>query len=250
MGLDRRTFVTATGIALGAASASAAPTSDNASPATQQWHRYTNLMPAPLDATWRAWTDPAARVVWWGYATDALKDAAEAVPMKSIRTVVNHPGLPGITTQVVTFEAAPGGTLVTNAFTGFGDGAVWESALQSTAHGVHEMMGDLALYLRTGAGFPRHVRLRARDLLRGTREVAGGVEVYEVTKDTLAAEIGLRPGDIVVSMAGAGVYNFAGVHFACRAFGPGDPMEVKWVRDGRLMTATGKLTSTATLRKT
>ena len=110
------------------------------------------------------------------------------------------------------------------------------------------MMGDLALYLRTGVGFPRHVVFRCFDLLKGTREVPGGLEVFDVLEGTLAAEVGLQPGDTVVGLGGAGVYGFREVCFAVRSHSPGDRIEVTWVRGDQVLTGSGRMTGTMPVR--
>lgn len=131
----------------------------------------------------------------------------------------------------------------------FGDGLVWQNALQTSSEGVDEMMSDLALYLRTGVGFPRHVVFHCFDLFKGTREAPGGLEVFEATPGTLAAEIGLQPGDTIVGLGGAGVFGFREVQFFARTHTPGDVVEVKWVRGNRVLTAQGKMTGTMPLRQ-
>jgi hypothetical protein len=258
MNVGRRGFVAgsiaagAGALAAGSQAASRAgePAKAGVSTPSDLMEHRTYLMPAPLEATWKAYTDPAARRIWWGFPTDELKTAAEVRPLELIKTVVNHPGLPGVIEMTVRFKAVAGGTQISHSHAGFGDSPVWQNAWQTTVHGLHEMMSDLALYLRTGAGFPRHVRFSCFDLMKGTREVAGGLEVFDPQPGTLAEEIGLRPGDTIVSLAGAGVFGFCDVHFATRSHAAGDLVEVKWVRDGKLMSAKGHMTSTVARRET
>jgi hypothetical protein len=264
MHLDRRTFITASAF-LGAGTLAFSPTPDaaaeevkrpvgrpqgdaEASTTSKQLHNQSFLMPAPIDATWRAYTNPEQRKVWWGLASDPLADALEVRPPKFIRSVIDHPGLPGKIENSFTFQRVDGGTQVIVGRSGFGDGPVWENALQTSGHGITEMMGDLALFLRTGVGYPRHTVFRCYDLLKGTREVPGGVEVFEVQSGTLASEIGLQPGDTVVGLGGAGIFSLREVQFVSRAYKPGDVVEVVWVRDGRLLTAKGQMTNTVQLR--
>ncbi len=203
---------------------------------------------ARVETTWHAFTDPGERGVWFGFPMDALENALEVDAPKFFRVGIDHPGLPGPTETSVTFEAVDGGTRITHTLAGFGDGPVWENALQTAAYGVDEMMGDLALYLRTGVGFPRHVVFRCFDMLKGTREVAGGLELFEVYEGTFPSEVGLQPGDTVVGLGGAAVYGFRDVLFALREHAPGDVIDVTWVRGNELLTGRGALTGTMPLR--
>jgi membrane-associated protease RseP (regulator of RpoE activity) len=211
-------------------------------------HTKAYLVGAPIEVTWRAFTDPHERKTWFGFPFDQLENALELDPPNFFRVGIDHPGLPGPTETSVMFEAVDGGTRITHTHSGFGEGLEWENALQSSSYGVDEMMGDLALYLRTGVGYPRHVVFRCFDLLKGTREVPGGLEVFEVREGTLAAEVGLRPGDTVVGLAGAGVYGFRDLLFALREHAPGDVIEVTWVRGNEIMTGHGPLTGTMPVR--
>jgi hypothetical protein len=202
----------------------------------------TYVMPASVEATWRAFTDPRERQIWFGFPLDPLADAIEVNAPTYMRVAVNHPGLPGPTATTVAFEPDGSGARVTHTLGGYGDGPVWENALQTSAKGVDEMMSDLALYLHTGVGFPRHVKFGCFDFYKGTREVPGGLEIFEAQPGTLAAEVGLQPGDIVVALGGAGVFSFYDVNFASNTYAPGDIVEVTWVRGGELHTERGHMT--------
>jgi uncharacterized protein YndB with AHSA1/START domain len=261
MKIDRRKFV-GSGMAIGIGALGAASTAVGApvNPIGLRAERsegakgkgelvVTNVMPAPVDRTWRAFTDPQERKIWWGHPTDPLDGALEVRPQALIRGRVDHPGLPGAMTTATTFKAVSGGTLVTQVQSGFGEGPQWESAMQSVAHGMGEMMGDMALYLKTGVGFPRHVVFSCFDFLQGTLEVPGGLEVYEIPEGSLPDQLGMQPGDIVVGLAGAGVYGLAQIHFATRSHAPGDEVEVKWVREGKLMSGTGRMTKIVAMRQ-
>lgn len=251
MKLDRRTFVSASA-ALGAGGMTTmtapAATAVEASAAAKIWHEQAYFIPASLEATWRAFVTPAERTIWWGYPTDVIKSAAEVRPLRFIRTVTDHPGLPGITQTRQSFSAVPGGTRIVYGVSGFGSGPIWENALQSTLNGVNELISDMTLFLRTRAGFPRHVRFRSFDLLRGTRDAPGGLEVFTVAPGTLLAEVGLQPGDTIVSVSHIPIFGIVSAHAVARAFKPGDTVEVTWVRGDKLMSATGHATQTVTQR--
>ena len=210
-------------------------------------HTRTYRLPAPIDTCWHAFTDPAARQRWFGIPLDQLDGALEVDAPTLLRVAVDHPGLPGPTETTVHFGPSGDDTDVTHTLGGYGEGPIWENALQTSAYGVDEMMGDLALFLRTGVGVPRHVVFRCFDLLKGTRETPGGLEVFDVAPGTLPAEAGLLPGDVVVAFAGAAVYGFRDLLFGLREHAPGDVVELTWVRDGQRCTGSGALTGTMPL---
>jgi hypothetical protein len=211
-------------------------------------HTQTYLLPAPIQDVWRAFTDPGERTTWFGFPIDAVASASEIDPPRYLRQAVDHPGLPGPTETAVTFESVEGGTRVVHVHDGFGDGPVWAGALQAAVWGVDEMMADLALYLRTGVGSPRHVVFSCFDLLKGTREIDAGLEVFEVMDGTIAAQVGLEPGDIVIGCDGAGVFGFREVMYLTRSHKPGDTVELTWLRGATVMRGRGELTGLMPLR--
>jgi hypothetical protein len=213
----------------------------------------TYLMPKSIEETWRAFTDPKQRVVWFGYESNPLEGAAESHPPKYMRSVIDHPGLPAPTEETVVFEPIKDGTRIIHTMGGFGNGAKWDGIMQSSAAGIDEMMSDLALYLRTGVGFPRHTGAafphaapHPNALLNmGTREVPGGMEVLEVPDGSLSAELGLRPGDTIVALGDAGIFSLHDLRLANRMHAPGDVVDVTWVREGKILTGKGRMTTTA-----
>jgi membrane-associated protease RseP (regulator of RpoE activity) len=256
MKLDRRkvmiagTTVCAGALAAGASAVGAAPAAKatSAPEAMPSSHTKSYLMPAPIDVVWRAWTDPAERKVWFGVAQEPLKGALEVRAPHYIKVGTDHPGLPGPTQQTATFETAPGGTIVTHTDTGYGTTPVWRNSFQSSIDGIDEMMTDLALYLRTGVGFPRHTGRafpnrapHPNDLRFGTRNIDGGLEIMEVSEGSLAAQVGLQPGDTVVAIGDAGVFSMRDLRMANLMHAPGDMIEVTWVRGKQIMKGSGRM---------
>lgn len=157
------------------------------------------------------------------------------------RGVVDHPGLPGRTETIVVLEPAEGGTTVTQTMTGLGDKELWRNSVDPGG-GIAEMMGDLALYLRTGVGFPRHThvalpakRPHPNDFAAGARNSPGGVEILDVPPRTLAAQVGMKPGDVLVALSDTGIYNLGDLDVARLGLAPGDTVEVAWVRADKVM---------------
>jgi putative serine protease PepD len=71
-----------------------------------------------------------------------------------------------------------------------------------------------------------------------TEAAAGGARVGEVTPDGPAAAAGLRPGDVVVEVAGARVSTPDDVAAAIESRRPGEPVEVVLERGGDRSTVT------------
>lgn len=214
-------------------------------------HKGTYFEPAPIEETWSALHDPAKRKVWFGYGQSDAR-AAKSAPNPSYfqRSRVDHPGLPGPTETITTAVPVVGGTAVTQIMIGLGGKEVWRNSVDPGG-GIAEMMGDLALYLRTGAGFPRHthVALRAKhphpnDFSAGARDFPGGVQILDVPVGTLGAEAGMQAGDVLVAFGDVGIYNLRDLDVARAGFAPGDIVEVAWIRGDKVMRGSGRTTVT------
>ena len=254
MGLDRRKFV-ASGAALGIAAAGAAMAEPDrkaranlASTPSDREISQEIFMPAPPEDVWRAFTDPVERGIWFGYPGKPGSGREKLRLGQWKRSAVDHPGMPGPYETAVKFEAAPGGTRISHKITGYGEGPVWENAAQSSADGVSEMFSDLAIYLRTGVGFPRHTGRafpnrapHPNDLRTGTRSVPGGLEVFEVFPNTLAADAGLQPGDVVVAIDDAGIFGMRDLRLLNLVHALGDTVDLTWIRAGKLMRGRGRM---------
>jgi S1-C subfamily serine protease len=70
-----------------------------------------------------------------------------------------------------------------------------------------------------------------------------GALVSEVEPGSAAEAAGLQPRDLIVAVGGEPVSNSADVRAAVAAADPGDPVEVRYVRDGREQTTTATLGS-------
>lgn len=213
-------------------------------------HQKTYIVPAPIDMAWEAWTDPAKRETWFGRRGGGAKPAEASATRYLQRGVVDHPGLPGATEMTVTMAPVEGGTAVTQTMIGLGGKDVWRNSVDPGG-GIAEMMGDFALYLRTGAGFPRHthVALRSKrahpnDFMAGARDFPGGVKVLEVPAGTLGAQAGMQPGDVLVALNDTGIYSLRDLDVARLGLAPGDHVEVAWIRGDKVMRGTGRATHT------
>jgi uncharacterized protein YndB with AHSA1/START domain len=140
----------------------------------------------------------------------------------------------------VTFEAVESGTRLTITRSRFGDSEEWDLFAQSTGQGWDDSLIDLAAYLETGVNVSRHFSGRC-SVGAVMRESAAGVRIERAVPGGFAAEAGLTEGDLLVSIGSAGVYRRADVWFLQREHGPGEELEVAFVRDGSLHRGKGRL---------
>jgi len=70
-----------------------------------------------------------------------------------------------------------------------------------------------------------------------------GVRLSGVTADTPAARAGLQPGDIIVSLNNEAVQDLRAYAKLLKALQPGDPVTIKFLRQGREQRATATLTA-------
>lgn len=255
MSLDRRNFIaTATlgGLALGTPAAARVRSAPATPPPASGvlLHQKTYAVPAPIDKAWDAWTDPEKREIWFGRHSRDAKPAEAALPRYFTRSVVDHPGLPGPTETTVTMAPLQDETAVTQTMIGLGGKDIWRNSVDPGG-GIAEMMGDFALYLRTGAGFPRHTHVALRekqphpnDFQAATRDFPGGVQLLDVPAGTLGAQAGMQPGDIVVALNDIGIYSLRDLAVASLGMAPGDIAELAWVRDNKVMRGSGRTTHT------
>jgi hypothetical protein len=145
--------------------------------------------------------------------------------------------------MTVVFEADGGGTRLTVTRYGFGEGLDFDVLRESHCLGWTEGIADLALLLRTGVSMRRHLQDRSATGVVWV-ETPHGIEVGRVGDDSLGADAGLRPGDVLLSIDGAAVYGRSDLWFLARLYVPGREVEVAYVRDGEVRTSTGRLRPT------
>jgi uncharacterized protein YndB with AHSA1/START domain len=212
-------------------------------------------VPVPLERAWQAMTDPAELNRWYfPFRTDAegrlhtevhgherSSEVVDAEPLKYFRTrsiLTGREGLgvvPGLREMLVRFEPIGSGTRVTVTHSGWGQDEASQCNRRATERGTDETLADLMLYLRSGVPFPRHNRGERSYLGFTALEVPGGVEVRDVQPRTFAARLGLRRGDLLVELDGAGVFGLAELAFFAKLRAAGERAEARWVRAGALL---------------
>jgi uncharacterized protein YndB with AHSA1/START domain len=207
----------------------------------------------PVERAWRAMTDPKEMEQWFFAFTPAIEFDVFGVPATIEVLEVDHhhrlryaeQGGPvqtvhGRAEVTVTFEDIDAGTRITITRSGFGDGADWDAAIESTSRGLEESIADFVLYVEGGVSYPRHQRQPCSPGVLGT-DARGGLLVQSVTPESFAHRLGLRPGDVLVELGGAAVFGHRELLFFARSHQPGDVGEAAWVRAGTLLRGKAEL---------
>jgi hypothetical protein len=145
--------------------------------------------------------------------------------------------------MAVVFEADGTGTRLTVTRYGFGEGAEFDVYRTSHELGWTEHIADLALFLHTGVSKQRHLEDRCAT---GVVFASGGagMEVVRVADDSLGADAGLRPGDVLLHVDGAAVYSRSDLWLLTRLYEPGREVTLGFTRDGDAHTASGHMRPT------
>lgn len=168
-----------------------------------------------------------------------FQDVAEVVEVdrgRSLRARKLNQPCAG-TEIVVTIEDEERGARITVSQHGFGPGF---GALRPwLATGWPAIVTDLAIVLERGVDPGRHLG-RWAALGGDVTETPLGLEVGDVVGGALAAQAGLRDGDVLLALAGAPVTSIAELALVLR--GPvaaGQPTEVTYLRGAEVRTGTG-----------
>jgi uncharacterized protein YndB with AHSA1/START domain len=204
-----------------------------------------------LGRVWRALTDPDQLAFWHGRAEQFEAVAGgrirfvdpgyepvegvvvEAVPERRLRWRVVADG--SVITELL--EPAGAGTRVTVTHEGE---APPDYELESAQLGWDESLADLILLLETGVGFSRHMTSRST-IGATTRSTSYGVEVISVTDGTFSDAVGLQPGDVLVQLGEAPLFDRSDLALLMREHAPGQELEATFIRDGRLHRGVGEL---------
>ena len=97
----------------------------------------------------------------------------------------------------------------------------------------NQIIADLVLFLERGIVISRHSMPWAFAGLT-TQETGTGLEVASVMPGTFAEKVGLKPGDLLMTLGGAPVFTQLCLQAMMRVFKSGDKLTAQWVR-GREM---------------
>lgn len=220
----------------------------------------TFVVAVPVEKAWKAFVDPREREAWMsppgrdpiehpeaqypadGFPKTELKvgDVQEHRRLSWSQGHTMPSGSRGWVETAVTFEAVDTGTRITITRSGFGNSDEWQMFAQSTSLGLDHSLVDLIAYLETGVNVSRHFSGRS-SIGASMLELGRGLQVTKVIPGGFAAEAGLREGDLLISIGGAGTFSRTDVWFFQREHGPGEEFDVAYVRDGALLRGRGRL---------
>lgn len=218
-------------------------------------------VPVPLERVWQVMTDPAELNRWYFpfradpdgrlhtevHGQERAGEVVDGEALKYFRTRTTLTGregfgiVPGTREMLVRFERVASGTRVTLTHSGWADDEESQRERRAVECGTDETLADLLLYLRTGVPFPRHNRGERSYLGLLALEVPGGVEVRRVQPGSFADRLGLRPGDLLVALDGAGVFGLSDLAFFAKLRAAGETAEARWIRDGALLEGSAVL---------
>ena len=212
-----------------------------------RWER-TFEFSAPVERAWEGYfemegTDGAPSVG----ATATLTDAARS--RIAVTEVVEHERFvyeqttqhERITVTVV-FESTDTGSRIVITHAGFGDTDDYDVLHESRELGYAESMQDLAVYLETGVAIRRHLRERSATGVV-FKMTTSGLVVRRVGPDSAGEDAGLRPGDLLLSVNGAAIYERSEMWLLARLLDAGSDVEFVFVRDGAVLSGRGRMRS-------
>ena len=214
----------------------------------------------PVERAWKAFVDPRDREAWMSppgrdpiehpdaqYPADGFPkvefklgeiDEHRRLTWSQFHTMPS--GSESWVDTTVTFESVDVGTRITITRSGFGEDMEWELFAQSTGQGWADSLVDLVAYLEAGVNVSRHFAGRS-SIGAVMHETPAGVRIQRVIEGGFADEAGLRAGDLLVSLASAGVYRRSDVWFLQREHASGTEMDVSYVRGGALRSGRARL---------
>lgn len=219
----------------------------------------TFTLSVPVAKAWAAFTDPELIEVWLSgkvekadiqpggqiaFAPDEygqlVWEITEAEPERRLAYREGAGILPVATEVTVTFEEVEAGTKLTITQAGFGEGVDWAAQIDGVGLGWGQTLAALDLFLRTGVRLDRFFTFRS-DLGLEADEMLAGPIVRSVAEEGFGAAAGLAPGDVIVRLGAAPIFGRSDLWLFTREHEAGERVEVAYVRDGELRTATAEL---------
>jgi uncharacterized protein YndB with AHSA1/START domain len=213
----------------------------------------------PVSRAWSAFTEPAELARWFSpevneidlrpggrYSTSIsgigeFGGVIQTVEDARLLSWIEEPRyLPAATQISVAFVCGNGGTHVTISHSGFGTGPDWAGLRDTHELGWTNHLANLQLYLLTGVPMAREISWRA-DFGALISDAPAAPVILAVGPGSCAEQAGLRPGDLVIKLAGAPVFRLSDIWFAVREHAHGTTVEVSFIRNGSIMAGRGLL---------
>jgi uncharacterized protein YndB with AHSA1/START domain len=213
----------------------------------------------PVERAWLAFTDSAECSKWTApeYEIDPRPGGkvrwtippwptvdGEVLEVEPHQRLVYREGkgvLDGATRVTVTFESTDTGTRITVVQAGFGDGADWQSQLESHWHGWLWSFRDLVLYLETGVASERFYTRWRCDFGMSTTQTFTGMRVTGVLAGGWAEEAGLQVDDLILYLDDQPIFERTAMWPFQTHRNPGDRLEVEVARAGGRVRSSGVL---------
>jgi uncharacterized protein YndB with AHSA1/START domain len=192
---------------------------------------------APIDEVWRAFYETDEPQVW----NNPIKgDAYISAGATEVEVTEVEPGHAVRWSEsegddriemTVTLEAIEGSTRLTITRSGFGSGDAWTDKHSARLLGWDDALHDLGVFLESGLVMRRIHEWKSAFAV-SLIEVPGGLRAGATLEGGFAAQAGLRPGDLVIRIAGVPVFRRSDQWFVQRMYRPGDIVSIDYVRDG------------------
>ncbi len=182
---------------------------------------------------------PGGAVHWRLPGIESKGRVLEVEPERLLRHV-EESGPHGDQEVTVAFEEVEAGTRITVTHAGFGDGAEFDDALESTSLGWSMALADLVVYLETGVAPGRFFEPWVDPGVELV-QTQGGLRVTGVSAEGFGASAGLAPGDLLLFLDGKPLYTRPELQPILRGFRSGEACSVAWVRGDQRMEAMAAL---------
>ncbi|MBI5293669.1 MAG: SRPBCC domain-containing protein [Chloroflexi bacterium] len=194
---------------------------------------------------------PGGRLyLWWGHGYDVTGEYAAVEPRKKIVYTWNGRGDPAPTRVSVSLREKDGHTVVALTHGGLGSGKAWAEAAHLFEHLWEDALENLQSVVETGVDL-RVARLPRLGIMVGdfNPDIAaqlrvparGGIRLEGTFEGTGAHAAGLQKDDVMVSLGGKKVADFATLGEALQGHAAGDKVPVVFYRGGQKQKVTMEL---------
>jgi uncharacterized protein YndB with AHSA1/START domain len=194
---------------------------------------------------------PGGRLyLWWGHGYDVTGQYAAVEPRRKIVYTWNGRGDPAPTRVSVSLSEKNGHTVVALTHGGLGSGKAWAEAAHLFAHLWEDALENLQSVVETGVDL-RVARLPRLGIMVGdfNPDIAtqlrvparGGIRLEGTFEGTGAHAAGLQKDDVMVSLGGKKVADFATLGEALQGHAAGDKVPVVFYRGGQKQKVTMEL---------
>jgi len=194
---------------------------------------------------------PGGRLyLWWGHGYDVTGEYAAAEPRQKIVYTWNGRGDPAPTRVGVSLREKNGHTVVALTHGGLGSGKAWAEAAHLFEHLWEDALENLQSVVETGVDL-RVARLPRLGIMVGdfNPDIAaqlrvparGGIRLEGTFEGTGAHAAGLQKDDVMVSLGGKKVADFATLGEALQGHAAGDKVPVVFYRGGQKQKVTMEL---------